>query len=355
MILSNITKWFWKMKKITKSFEFIDIHLFNKLFILHPDYAVNGKISNDIKTFLSMSRTKVVVSVDRNVLSRLLSAVKRGAFQGDDRKEITAFLVWLAKSNYGLSPYDALKEQAFVKQNNISGNKENDLFNYLFSDISMDTIIKSFFYEGISFPAKNYDEALENLGLDFQEETPDYLFLYATMLHFVYILRTIKNRNEQFESLIRWYFKECLISVYALTYMVTYYTRKGITPPHNYTDNEKAILGCKNEAMDLLYIQSLDTTRYPSDKYTFMLATCDIVLKEVFETVNDVSKYRDLNSYFNLLCSDMSEQKRKRYVQILEEAYTEHKYIGVNPENAYEIAKKLVDKEEQQLKDILMK
>ena len=343
------------MKKITKLFEFIDTHLFNRLFILHPYYAVDGKISNDIKTCLAMSKTEVVVSVDRNVLSRLLSAVKNGAFQGDDRKEITAFLVWLAKNNYGLSPYDAIKEQAFVKQNNRSGNKENDLFNYLFSDICMDTIIKSFFDEDVTFPAKSYDEALDNLGLDFQEETPDYLFLYATMLHFVYILRTVRNRNEQFENLIRWYFEECLISVYALTYMVIYYTRKGITPPHNYMDNQRAILGCKNQAMDLLYIQNLDTTRYPSDKYTYMLATCDNVLKAVFETVNDVSKYRGLNSYFNLLCSDMSEHKRRCYVQILEEAYIEHKYIGVNPENAYEIAKKLVDKEEQRLKEILMK
>lgn len=57
----------------------------------------------------------------------------------------TAFWVWLAKNNYGLCPYGALKEQAFVMQDNISGNRENDLFNYLFSDISMDTIIKSFF------------------------------------------------------------------------------------------------------------------------------------------------------------------------------------------------------------------
>ena len=340
---------------ITKLFEYIDNQLFENLFVLHPEYAVNGKISDNIDTEIALSKTKVVICVDRNVLSRLLAAVKKGFFSGNDREEITAFLVWLAKNNYGLCPYDALREQAFVMQDNISGNKEDDLFNYLFSDISMDTIIKSFFYEGINFQAKRYDEALDSVGLDFCVEKPDYLFLYATMLHFVYILRTVRNRDEQFEKIIKWYFSECLISVYALTYMTLYYTKKGITPPHKYTDNENAILGCKNEAMDLLYLQSLDPRRYPSDKYTLMVATHDKVLKEIFETVNDVSRYSDLSSYFNLLCADMSEQKKNNYVQILEDAYGKHKYIGVNPQNAYEIAKKLVDKEERQLKEFLVK
>lgn len=86
-----------------------------------------------------------------------------------------------------------------------------------------------------------------------------------------------------------------------------------------------------------------------------MVATHDKVLKEIFETVNDVSRYSDLSSYFNLLCADMSEQKKNNYVQILEDAYGKHKYIGVNPQNAYEKAKKLVNKEERQLKEFLVK
>lgn len=338
---------------ITKLFEYINNQLFENLFILHPEYAVDGKISNNKKTHNALSKTKVIICVDRNVLSRLLAAVKKGSFGGNDRKEITAFLVWLEINNYGLCPYDALKEQAFVMQDNISGNKEDDLFNYLFSDISMDTVIKSFFYEDINFRAKRYDEALDNVGLDFCAEIPDYLFIYTAMLHFVYILRTVTNRDKQFEEIINWYFSECLISIYALTYMTLYYTKKGITPPHKYTDNESAIWGCKNEAMDLLYLQSLDPRRYPSDKYTLMVATHDKVLKKIFETVNDVSRYRDISDYFNLLCADMSEQKKNSYVQILEDAYAKHKFIGVNPQNAYEIAKKLVDKEERQLKEYM--
>lgn len=72
---------------ITKLFEYIDNQLFDNLFILHPEYAVNGKISNEIKTEIALSRTKVVICVDRNVLSRLLAAVKKGVFGGNDRKK----------------------------------------------------------------------------------------------------------------------------------------------------------------------------------------------------------------------------------------------------------------------------
>jgi len=50
-----------------------------------------------------MDITKLFEYID----NRLLVAVKEGVFGGNARKEITAFLVWLAKNNYGLCPYDA--------------------------------------------------------------------------------------------------------------------------------------------------------------------------------------------------------------------------------------------------------
>ena len=47
-------------------------------------------------------------------------------------KKTTAFLIWVMINNFGISPYDALKEQAFIQKDNISGNKENDIFNFFF-------------------------------------------------------------------------------------------------------------------------------------------------------------------------------------------------------------------------------
>lgn len=82
---------------ITKLFEYIDNQLFENLFILHPEYAVNGKISDNIDTEIALSKTKVVICVDRNVLSRLLAAVKKGFFSGNDREEITVFFGMVSK------------------------------------------------------------------------------------------------------------------------------------------------------------------------------------------------------------------------------------------------------------------
>lgn len=62
-----------------------------------------------------MSNKQNIVCVDRNILGQLLSAVKKGSFSGENRKETTAFLFFCMSSGFGISPYDAIKEQAFAK------------------------------------------------------------------------------------------------------------------------------------------------------------------------------------------------------------------------------------------------
>lgn len=76
---------------ITKLFEYIDNQLFENLFVLHPEYAVNGKISDNIDTEIALSKTKVVICVDRNVLSRLLAAVKKGFLVAMIEKKLQLF------------------------------------------------------------------------------------------------------------------------------------------------------------------------------------------------------------------------------------------------------------------------
>lgn len=60
---------------ITKLFEYIDNQLFENLFILHLEYAVNGRISDNIDTKIALSKTKVVICVDRNVLSVMVEGL----------------------------------------------------------------------------------------------------------------------------------------------------------------------------------------------------------------------------------------------------------------------------------------
>lgn len=244
-----------------------------------------------------------------------------------------------------------------TKMDNISGTKEFDLFDYLFSDVGIDAIVGSFYNENITFKGKTF-QVVSSLGnISYTEENADYLFLYATILHFVYTLRTVKGKDEQFEAFFKWYFNENLISIYALTYTVLFFARPKITPPHNYLIDELAVEGCMNQALDLLYLQEIDQERYPSDKYTIFVATHDKVMKTVFETIHDDTKYNyvSIDSYFEYLCATLSDKKREKYTQILKELYKKHKKIDVNPQNALAVAKKLAIQEENRLKEILKK
>lgn len=345
------------MINVNEIVDYIYNEMFKSIYILHPIYAPKGEITLADALKLQMSNKQNVICVDRNILGQLLAAVKKGSFSGGKRKETTAFLFFCMSNGFGISPYDAIKEQAFAKMDNISGTKEFDLFDYLFSNVGTDAIVESFYNENITFKGKSFQVASSLENISYTEENADYLFLYATILHFVYTLRTVKGRDEQFEAFFNWYFNENLISVYALTYTVLFFTKPKITPPHDYLIDELAVEGCMNQALDLLYLQEIDPRRYQSDKYTLFVATHDKVMKTVFETIHDDTKYNpvSIDSYFEYLCAALSVEKREKYMQILKELYKNHRKLDVNPQNALAVAKKIAIQEENRLKEILIK
>ncbi len=334
--------------------DYIENELFNSLFIFHPVYSISGKLTKEMCSKVNNLGTEVIISIDRNVLSDVLIAAKSGCFDAcKNKKETTAFLFWIIKNNYGIMPYDALKEQALVKSDNISGNKEFDIFDKFFNNIRIDKIIDAFFYDNIKFPATEYKKASEIERLDFLEYNSDFLFLYATILHLAYELRSEKEFDEQFEGMMKWFFKETLISATALTYCSLIFTKDGITRPHNYMNNNEIFHGCMNQAMDLYYFQEIDPRRYSKDNYTIMLATHDLVMKEIFTTTCDSNGINTIDDFIIKLCSNVSDKKRKKYTNIIMNEFKNHKPIDVNKDNAYEIAKSLCDKEETRLKSLL--
>lgn len=287
----------------------------------------------------------------------LLSAVKRGSFDGDWRKELTAFLTWTIINNYSVAPFTAIKEQAYFKNDNMSGNKELDLFNYLYDDVTVPTIINSFYSEGVKFVGKSFGDATNDERVSFVKESADYYFLYAAVLHLVYEVKAGASEDIQFEKVITWYFDNCLISGYALTYMIIYFSKDGIGLPHNVNaeETEKIINGCKNEAMDLFYLQQLDPRRYPSGMVSIMLATTDVLLKRLFEEylVANTESGGDVLKFYNVLCDSLEDSKKKKYVDILTAKSYTHKTLPVNESNALGIAKEIAMKEETRLRDFL--
>lgn len=342
------------IEKIVKINKYIEDNLFNSLFVFHPFYSIDGRITKNVSSELHNLGTQVVISVDRNVFSDLLQAVKNGSFDAcKNKKETTAFLFWTIENGFGISPYDAMKEQAFIENDNASGNKENDIFNYLYNNVSIQLILDSFFKEGIRFTPKAFPDAINNEKLYFLDNNADYMFLHASILHLVYELRSGKNIINQFKSMMNWYFQECLISSLGLTYIVLLFTKDGITPPHDYNNNDKVLHGCMNEAMDIYYFQEIDPRRYPSDKITFMLATHDKVMKDVFQIVYCQDGIETIEQYLIKLCNYAPKSKRDIFTKILLEEFHNHKKLDVNPSNAYSIAKKVCEQEESRLKHFL--
>ena len=331
--------------------EYIEKDLFKQMHVLHPFYAVHGRIENDSMEQLRKSGTEVIITPDKNIISMIGVAVKKGSFDGGNKKKITSFLAWTIKYGFSINPFDAAREGVY-RNGSIAANKEIELFNYLYDNVSPDVIIKSFYNDGLRFEPKSFKDTSSDEVIKFTNDNPGFNFIYAAMLHFAYVLRTETKPEKQFYRYFEWYLNECIISEYVMAYTLLFLEGKG-APPHHPNGNEIAVInGCINEAYDLLYVQEIDPSRYPSDKYTMFFVTQDNLLFQVFELVNDRTKYSTLDEYLEVLFNGFSYKKRSGYLEFFKEKYSQHT-CKVNSENAFIISRELVEKEEKQLRELL--
>lgn len=330
--------------------KYIGERLFTQIHVLHPLYAVHGKIEQKSMEQLKRNGTKIIVTPDRNIISLLNTAVKKGTFDGENKKKITGFLMWTIRNNFAVNPYDSVREGVYGS-GNISGNKEIELFNYFYDNVSTDVVIKSFYNDGIVFEGRKFKETSSEELLDFNNDNADFNFIYASILHFVYVIRTEVRQKKRFYKFFDWYMNKCIISEYVLAYVLLYFENKG-APPHNYLNDEKTINGCINETFDLLYLQEIDPRRYPSDKYTLFFATQDNLLLKIFEMVNDREKYSNIDEYLKILFAGFSNKKREEYINSFKLMLEKHT-CKINEENALHESKILVETEEKRLKSIL--
>lgn len=293
----------------------------------------------------------MIITPDRNIISMIGSAVKRGYFDGANKKKITSFLAWTIRNGFAINPFDAVREGVY-RSGSIAANKEIELFNYLYDNVSPDVIVKLFYNDGVLFKSKSFDDTSEEESLKFTNDNAGFNFIYAAILHFVYVLRAETKPEKQFYSYFDWYLNGCVISEYVIAYILLFFERKG-APPHNaYKDDIEVINGCKNESYDLLYVQEIDPNRYPSNKYTMIFATQDKTLFRVFELVNDRTKYSTVDEYLDVLFDGFLYKKKSEYLECFKEKLSQH-ICKVNPENALSISKELVEKEEKQSKGLL--
>lgn len=341
--------------------EYWNNKLFTEIHILHPIYAPKGiKTENDIIPYVQSGLEGVII-LDRNVFSEIIAAVKRGSFtstkktkDGDTRKKITSFILWASMHNMNLLPYWGVNEYAHDFKKKSAGNKELELFNYLFDNVPIEIIRDSFFYENITFPAKPFSAEVEHEKFEFDKDDASHIHLYGAILHLVYILNSIDNPDEQFRSFVEWYFENCLLSRYLLSYVFLFLSQTGIQSPHNYTNKDKCVRGCSNLARDIQYLQDLDYSRIDRkylSKYAFFVATNEDDMQRVFEVANSVDDNDDIEQIIFRLCQFLPVSKQKLYFDICYEAYRKHITPPVNENNALQIGLDLVAHEQRNLEN----
>ncbi|GAA0335055.1 hypothetical protein GCM10008931_28320 [Oceanobacillus oncorhynchi subsp. oncorhynchi] len=105
----------------------------NAQLIFHPNHAPIGSV--DYSKFQSLNREKnIILFLDRNLLSGLLSLTKNGDLEDDKEKRMIALLmVWCQMNCLSVSAGLAIMENAFRDHNSYNAKIELNNFNNIFN------------------------------------------------------------------------------------------------------------------------------------------------------------------------------------------------------------------------------
>lgn len=319
-----------------------------KIFVLNPYYASEGFADiYDIILRKQFGNIPVFV-LDRNLFGKILSAVKSGSFKGNQRREMTGFLLWSTICNVDILPFFAINEETTRSGNAVSAAREMKLFDFFFKDISVDDIYNSFVSEGYCFKSLRFKEATLELGMDsFIVRDVYFYYHFASVLHLAYVLRKYNKPKARIINFVTWYFSNALISIYGLTYAILCFCKE-VRPPHHFTDNSRIIDGCMNEAMDLTYLQRLNKTK-DTLQYDLYLITEDKDIARVMKVAMEAEATRSIEGIVDTLLSFYNGKDRDDVKKYMIELITNHEKIDVTSQDSIVIGKNLCRKEEENL------
>jgi hypothetical protein len=279
--------------------------------VFHPMYAATGSI--DYSELRALTREKeVILFVDRNLLSSLLSLTKNGDLKDDTEKRMIALLVlWSQMNQLSISAGLAIMENASKDKDSYNAKIElrnfNDIFDFYPTQIwlnlangRIDQIPKC------SFSNTPYENSIT-----YHKSNDHFLMNYASMLHLVNIYRNSDmNPVEKLLAFLSWNFENLLISQYINTYLVLLFSNQtGIKAPKHANSNvlERIERGCINQAWDLTYLSNWSTFYMNESDMneTFLFATADNMLKHIFiNTHNDGDLFELINLTFSRKSAD---------------------------------------------------
>ncbi|WP_240035119.1 hypothetical protein [Neobacillus notoginsengisoli] len=260
----------------------------NAQLVFHPKYGPNGEF--DYLDLQKLKRRKeVILFLDRNLLSSLLSLTKDGDLKDEIEKRMIALLMlWAQMNQLPISAGLAIMENASKENDSYNAKMELknfvDIFDFYPSQIwlqladgRIDKIPKCCFS---NIPYKN--------SISYHKSNDHFLMNYACMLHLVSIFRNPDmSPVEKILAFLSWNFENLLISQYINTYIVLLFSNQnGIKAPKHSNAKlfERADKGCINQAWDLTYLSIWSTLYWDESNKNeiFLFATADTMLKHIF-------------------------------------------------------------------------
>lgn len=317
--------------------------------IFHPIYAPLGAIKyTELRTL--HTEKNVILFLDRNLLSSLLSLSKNGDLKSNTEKRMIALLIlWSQMNQMPISAGLAIMENASKDNDSYNAKIELKNFNNIFDFYPTQIWLNLASGMIDQIPKCRYSNIPYENSISYHKDHDHFLMNYASMLHLVNVLRNSDmNPVEKLLSFLSWNFENLLISQYINTYLVLLFSNQnGIKAPKHPNSNilERIEKGCINQAWDLTYLSNWSTFYWDESKMNevYLFATADTMLKQIFINTHNGG---DL---FNLINAVIPKRSAERIINF----YNKNTTNRVKPDfgkNPTQYFKSLIDKEKKHLK-----
>lgn len=247
----------------------------------------SGCIDYELLNKTCIHKKKWII-LDRNILSSLLMLCENGELQDKKQQEdIGLIMSWSFLNNGIMTSGLGAMEYSTKMNNQPKGIDDIEYFKKILAEYSFHEwcdigLNKSAILRKIRRNCGDTDVSVTlNDGCDF------YYMATAALLRITLIRRNKDlSSYEKIKTYIDWAFNNTRFSLYTFIYAVLIFTDyKGIKFPknNNSSDARKVLEGCKNQAWDLTYLNTVNEYSKRFSDRVFFLATEDGLLKTIFE------------------------------------------------------------------------
>lgn len=315
--------------------------------IFHPKYSPEG--ASSYQELINYNK-KIIVLLDRNLLSGLLKLARDGFLKDDtEMRKIALLMTWIIMNDFSASAGLALLEYGTKINDSVEPKKELQEFNNIFDYYHSMIWLRLAEGEINSIPICSLPVDPYINEIIYNTEDHHFLMHIAEMLHLVYLQ---KQRDlspiEKMIEFLKWNYKNLLISESTIAYVAMLFTNQpGIKAPKNSGSNDinKIIIGCKNQAWDLNYLSNWSCFHYTEETIDeiFMFATNDVLLKTIF-----INTYGE-GGVGGLIETVFSRSDSKKIVELIKENQGARVKpdFGVDPNHYFH---KLIENETLRLK-----